>query len=311
MIIIPIRDSVRSVVECLASIERQVPRHIALCIVDDGSGPETQRMLQAHARQADRRVHLLRHEASRGFAHAVNAGLGQAAGNAAETALVLNSDTVIIGDAVTRLMHALAKEERLAAVGPLSNAAGMQSIPSSRPTLGDRLLLRTVKNDASPQAFEAAIRSGARTSTRAMTHEPSPVRVQRLHGFAMALKVKAVREVGLLDAVAFPTGHGVETDLSMRLRVAGYELAVAPDAFIWHARSGSTSDRYRIRGVLHGRRTLRRRYGPASLQAVDEATRRALALPELRQSLAARLTVPDATDAGGGSASVSAQPTHG
>ena len=45
--------------------------------------------------------------------------------------------------------------------------------------------------------------------------------------------------VGLLDEERFPSGYCEENDYSQRAREAGFELAVADDAYVHHAKSRS------------------------------------------------------------------------
>jgi GT2 family glycosyltransferase len=227
-------------------------------------------------------VDLERHPVSRGFSAAVNAGLIVAIRSGASTALVLNSDTILLPGSTERLFGALDDFPELAAVGPLSNAAGAQSLPSVRTGLRDRLMLRTALNDISPAVLQQ-VHDRMMSDRAFFVPDGAPfLRVGRLHGFALTLRTHAVESVGMFDERAFPSGYGVETDLSLKLRASGHSVAVVPDAFVWHSRGGSTRALTRARGVLRARRELLRRYPREALTEARMWTDDALRLPELR-----------------------------
>jgi hypothetical protein len=60
-----------------------------------------------------------------------------------------------------------------------------------------------------------------------------------LNGFCYAIRRRAIEAVGLLDEERFPEGYCEENDYSQRVRQAGYELAVADDTYVHHAKSRS------------------------------------------------------------------------
>ena len=64
-----------------------------------------------------------------------------------------------------------------------------------------------------------------------------------MHGpprpFRAAQGAPASVEVGGMDGAAFPSGYGEENDLCLRVRNAGYQLAVADDVYVWHSKSAS------------------------------------------------------------------------
>ena len=60
-----------------------------------------------------------------------------------------------------------------------------------------------------------------------------------LNGFCYAIRRRAIEAAGLLDEERFAEGYCEENDYSQRVRQAGYELAVADDTYVYHAKSRS------------------------------------------------------------------------
>lgn len=275
VIIIPVFDALPELLACLESVAATTPNDVPVIVVNDCSGTEmTDRLEQLARAPGDRSIILVEHDQRRGFSAAVNSGMAAAIAHGFTTALILNSDTVLIGDAAERLLAAVLTDG-YAMVGPLSNAAGDQSIPRQLPTFGERITLRTARNVTTPESFARYCHTASATSAHG-SWSSSHVDVPRLHGFAFACRLDAVDAVGLLDAEAFGSGRGSETDLAFRLRADGWRLAVVLDAFIWHAGSRSTNAYARALGVLRSRRQLIRRYGRAEVRSVKASAREAL-----------------------------------
>jgi glycosyltransferase involved in cell wall biosynthesis len=83
-----------------------------------------------------------------------------------------------------------------------------------------------------------------------------------LNGFCYMIRGALLREIGLFDEGAFGAGYGEENDFSIRARQAGWKLAVASDAYVFHAQSRSYAAR---RQELAGRADalLAAKYDPA------------------------------------------------
>lgn len=281
VIIIPVFNAISFLRACLASIDATTPDKIPVILVDDGSSEDAAASLHRMARiSKGRSIDILHHPRRMGFSEAANTGMRAAIERGFDVALILNSDTVLIGDAVEQLAE-VAQMPGFAATGPLSNAAGDQSIPRQLPTLRERLSFRTAHNSLTPEAFAHHC---SEQSPEARPQQPSPtyVEVPRLHGFALACRLKAIESVGLLDAARFPSGIGVETDLSLRLSANGWRLAVVLDACIWHAGSRSSDRRTRAWKVLAARRNLNERHGRRMVRSVKRLTREIMRQQGLR-----------------------------
>ena len=182
-----------------------VPHEII--IVDNGSQPETLARLQ---RIAD--VRIIANAVNTGFAYACNQGLAAARGT---HAVLLNNDVIVTAGWLEALIAVQQTNPAVACSAPRTNRiAGAQQIDNV--PYGD---------DLTGLAAFAAQRAQARRGRW--------TREYRVVGFCMCLDRRAVAEIGGLDPL-FGTGNFEDDDYSMRIRAAGYDIAVCDDAFIHH-----------------------------------------------------------------------------
>jgi GT2 family glycosyltransferase len=172
-------------------------------------------------------VLLIRNADNVGFARAANQGLSAVSGR---HALLLNSDTQFVADALARLVAFMDAHPRAGACGPRLQNPGGTLQPSGR---------------AFPSAIAAAL---------AITPVPRWVRracadrlerrdyahaceVDELTGAVLCLRMEAVRQVGLLDEDYFFFGEDV--DLCWRLRKGGWSVHYLPSVSVVHHLGGS------------------------------------------------------------------------
>lgn len=273
-IVVCVHDALDDVRACIGALWRTVRRPGRLILVDDGSGPGTRAYLESVAARTAN-VILVRHELARGYTAAANAGVGR---GSAPFVVLLNSDTVVLGDWLERCLRA-ARGRRVAAVGPMSNAASWQSLPEPRLEAG-----RWIPNDLPPGWSVAEM--AKLVAAVAVPHHP---RVPLLNGFCLVLRRAAFERVGGLDEVAFPVGYGEENDLCIRLGRAGFELVVCDDAYVWHGKSRSFTAERAARLAHEGGRTLEQRYGKQLVSRLARRTRDTAALRDLRRAVASAM----------------------
>src|SRR5439155_635 len=121
-------------------------------------------------------------------------------------------------------------------IGPLSNAASWQSVPSVRAE--DDWAINNPPSGTTPQEM-ADIVARAAVGAREMPF---------LNGFCYMIRRAVINRIGLFDELTFGAGYGEENDYSIRARQAGYKLVVATDAYVYHAHSKSYS--YERRHIL-------------------------------------------------------------
>jgi len=224
-VIVCVHDALDDLRRCLASVLAHTADPYRLILVDDGSGPDTAAWLSAFAREQGERCLLLRREEASGYTFAANRGLraGQA-----PWALLLNSDTVVTAGWLDRLLDCARSDARIGLVGPLSNAATYQSVPEQRDA--DDWAVNPIPAGLDLDRWAALI---AADSARLWPRMPF------LNGFCLLARRSMLEELGYLDEAAFGAGYGEENDLALRARAAGWQLALADDAFVFHALSRS------------------------------------------------------------------------
>jgi GT2 family glycosyltransferase len=193
--------------QAVASIRAVTTVPHEIIIVDNGSQSETLARLE---RIADIRV--IANAVNTGFAYACNQGMAAARGT---HVVLLNNDVIVTAGWLEALIAVQQTNPAVACSAPRSNRiAGAQQIDNV--PYGD---------DLTALAEFAA--------QRAQALRGRWTREYRVVGFCMCLDRRAVTEIGGLDPL-FGTGNFEDDDYSMRMRAAGYDIAVCEDAFVHH-----------------------------------------------------------------------------
>lgn len=259
-IIVCVHDSHDDVAKCLASLTPYLGDGTRLIIVDDGSGPQTQRLCERHAAEAPGAVRLIRRPQGSGFCRAANHGLRE---SDADMVVVLNSDTVVAGAWLEGLRRCLAARPDVGVAGPLSNAASWQSIPEFRGRDGNmavNVLPDDVETIAEINAFCADL-----------SRDFDYPFVEQVNGFCYAVRREVLDAVGHFDEEAFPEGYGEESDFCFRAVDAGFVCAIAIDSFVYHAKTKSYSSERRARLNAAGQKVLKARYGEERIRSAVRA----------------------------------------
>ncbi|MGQ0600089.1 MAG: glycosyltransferase [Anaerolineales bacterium] len=225
-IVVCIHDALEDVKGCLESVVRYTRMPYRLILVDDGSGPAAHDYLVRWASEQDAVLH--RNEQARGYTRAANQGLRESMG---DYVVLLNSDTLVTPDWLDRLIACAESDPNIGIVGPLSNTASWQSVPELLDTMGD-WADNPLPSSMSPVEFALGI---AASSARLYP------RLAFLNGFCLLIKRSVIDEVGEFDEATFGQGYGEENDYCLRVRQTGRQLAVADDAYVYHAQSRSYS----------------------------------------------------------------------
>ena len=199
--------------ECVDAVGKLDYRDHSLVVVDNGSTDGSVATL--HARFPGLRI--LETGENLGFAGGMNFALRQLM-HEQEPDLVwlLNNDARPDTEALTALVGLAEREPDVGAVGSV---------------------LLEEREPGSVQAW-----GGGRVNfwTGLPHHHRNPVprdEVDYLVGASLCLRWRAARELGFLDDRFFL--YWEDTDLSFRLRAAGWKLAVAEDSFVHHQGNGS------------------------------------------------------------------------
>ncbi len=210
-IIIPVYNALEEAMACIESLY-STPSLSAfeVIVVDNGSAPDVADWL---AREQQRRLnfHFLRFNEPLGFARANNEGARLAR---YDYLVLLNSDTIVGEGWLDRLAQALTDDPLLGIVSPVTNRCGH------------------------PRQRDPAARSLEASETRRYAQSIAGrgglwFEAQRLVFFCVMLRRTLWEQLAGLDE-AFCTGNFEDDDFCLRTRIAGYRMAILPDAFVFH-----------------------------------------------------------------------------
>lgn len=206
--------------DCLRSVaENTAPDEAEIIVIDNASEDGSQAMVEAEFPRAV----LIRNEENRGFAPANNQGLEIAEGR---YLLLLNTDTVVLGDVLQKSVAYMDEHEDVGAFGcrVLNPDRTMQATCFAFPSLFN-LTLWASGLTALPGAFfgRQTYRSWKRDSER---------EVDVVTGCYLMVRREVYEQVGQLDEQFFFFGE--ETDWCTSIAEAGWKVRFAPVGEIIH-----------------------------------------------------------------------------
>jgi GT2 family glycosyltransferase len=232
---------------CLDSIGTQTSSAHEIIVVDNASQDGTPEFLRVHYPHA----YLVENNENVGFARAVNQAAALARG---PYLMLLNPDTLVMGQAVDRLLERAQANPHQGIVAPATqNRMGRSSINSRAfYTPGSLFRLEFAKGplrsilhsrgEVAPE--ESSVRQG---SGDVIAGDPAPlVAVDAVYGCALMIRADLYVRVGGLDERFFM--YEEDIDLCRSVSHLGYGVAIAPDAIVIHHEAGSSS-------MLHADRT--------------------------------------------------------
>jgi GT2 family glycosyltransferase len=279
-VVVCVHNATEVVRRCLASIVTHTDLRHGLILVDDASGPECRGELEQFAASYPV-ASLLRNEERCGYTQSANRGLRE---SRSAFVVLLNSDTIVTPGWLERLLECAESDPRIGIIGPLSNAATFQSVPK-RYDEDDRWALNPLPPPWGPGDMAALI---AAIAPRAFP------RVGLINGFCFGIKRALIDSIGYFDEEAFPDGYGEEEDYCLRSAKAGFALAIADHAYVYHA--WNTSYGHERREVLKqaAQATMLRRHKVKRIRAAVAKTYYDPTLAAMRKEVAGclRQTTP-------------------
>ena len=279
-VIVCVHDALEDVLRCLWSLLAKTDRRLRLILVDDGSDERTARVLD---QLADRHpaITLIRRAAPHGYTLAANAGLRA---STAEYVVLLNSDTIVTGDWLSRIIAHGERHPEVGILGPLSNAASHQSVPRLRDDAGG-WATNPLPDWLTVEALALVLE---RAAPRVDARPPF------LNGFCYVVKRVVIEAIGELDELRFAAGYCEENDYSQRAREAGFELAVVDDAYVYHAKSRSYGSDGRAPLAREHYELFRAKHGAQQIDALVSAQEADTTLAPVRAAVSAALAGPTA-----------------
>ncbi len=212
--------------DCLSSIvsnTNDIP--LEIIVVDNGSKREEVDNLQ----KINGNVRIIFKEENSGYSKAVNEGIKNASG---EFILITNPDVLYMPYSIKNMMEAFASLPRCGAVGPKTwwDKEMTFMLPFSEIVTPFRIL-RTELMVSSPILGDMILKNWIKRSLKYWLSE-SPLVQEMLSGACIMTTREVLWGVGGFDEI-FPL-YFEDTDWCLRVRKAGYNLYMLPDAEIIH-----------------------------------------------------------------------------
>jgi GT2 family glycosyltransferase len=242
-VVICVHNAAVDAERCLTSILGTEQDIQSIIVVDDASEAETHKILR-RIQESSGAVEIVRLSSRHGYTKSANVGLRH---SSAEVATLLNSDTILAPGWGRKISQKFESHAEIGIVGPLSNAASFQSVPSIEGGPEQTAINAVPKN-----VTVWDIDTYCERLSRSLTVPYVPL----VHGFCYSIRNEVIRRIGLFDEKGFPLGYGEENDYCFRAADAGFALAVAIDTYVFHAKSKSFAADERIPLMKNGMETL-------------------------------------------------------
>ncbi|HEY6551053.1 MAG TPA: glycosyltransferase, partial [Solirubrobacterales bacterium] len=279
-VVVCVHNALEDVRKCLWSLVHKASYPFRLIVVNDGSDIETTTFLEEAAAANPEMTLIGNASPPHGYAIAANLGMREAVG---DYVVVLNSDTIVTYGWLEKIVACGESDERIGILGPLSNAASHQSLPELRE--GGAWATNPLPAFASEDGIARLL---DHVSTRLRPRLPF------INGFCYVVKQSVFDAIGYFDEENFASGYCEENDFSYRARQAGFELAVADDCYVFHAKSKSFTAEARKPIAERNYAIFLRKHGPEAIKALVGNLEADTSLQPLRAAIGEALSSPDA-----------------
>jgi GT2 family glycosyltransferase len=200
--------------ECLDSLTRSVYPNNTIVVVDNGSKDGSPEIIRSHYPN----IKLLVMTENLGFCEGNNVGMRYALDQGADYLFLLNNDTVVAPDMLTRLVEACQEDTKAGMAGPtmyyhdepnkIAAAGGI--VDRSRARFWNRMdgVLDPINNDAPTEDVDFIV------------------------SCAVLARRETVLRIGLLDNRYFINGDDI--DWGLKAIESGYKVLYVPNAKMWH-----------------------------------------------------------------------------
>ncbi len=279
-VVVCVHNALEDVRRCLWSLLHKTSYPFRLIVVNDGSDAETTSYLEEAAAANPEMTLIGNASPPHGYAIAANLGMREAGG---DYVVVLNSDTIVTYDWLEKIIACGESDQRIGILGPLSNAASHQSLPELR--------------DGGAWATNPLPAFASEDGIAKLLDHVSPrlrPRLPFINGFCYVVKRSVFDAIGYFDEENFASGYCEENDFSYRARQAGFELAVADDCYVFHAKSKSFTAEARKPIAKRNYAIFLRKHGPEAINALVGDLEADTSLQPLRAAVGEALSSPAA-----------------
>jgi GT2 family glycosyltransferase len=205
-------NGIELTLQCLSSLLEQDYTPLEIIVVDNASQDETVSTIQTQFPE----IHLIASKTNLGYTAGNNLGIKAALENGADFVFLVNNDTLLEPDCVTKLMDVFNNKPNVGIAGPMVYTFDAGEIISSAGGAID-----WIKADS--------INIGAGEEDKNQYPERD---VDFINGCGLAVRKQVIQQIGGLDEAYFM--YWEETDWCTRAKQAGWEVLFAPTALMRH-----------------------------------------------------------------------------
>jgi len=205
-------NSAAKLPDCLSSLTKQdyPAASVDMIVVDNGSKDNSLEIVREFFPHA----HIIKNRENAGFARANNQAYESARELKSDYLALLNDDTIVEPDWLEKLIKLAESDEKIAAV-----QAKLLLWP-------EKNLINSYGNALTFLGF------GYCNDYRRPDKTGEPFAVPYPSGGAVAIKIKALKDIGLFDGRLFM--YHEDVDLGWRLRLLGYKAMLEPSSVVYH-----------------------------------------------------------------------------
>jgi len=218
-IVIPVKDNWEYTELCLKSIFKYTDPPYEVILVDNGSrNPLLEKLLKLKNRNPQVDLKYIRSEVNLGFAGGCNRGIELSRG---DFVVILNNDTIVSPGWLSGLLRVFEKEPKMGITGPRSNYVSGPQLIRDCPLY--------FKNPSDVDLEKLSLYS----ESFKRENEGQYVKQDFVIGLCMCIKKEVIEAIGGFDERFYP-GNFEDDDFCLRTKLAGFEIAMACDTFIYH-----------------------------------------------------------------------------
>lgn len=218
-ILVPVYNGVEHLEKLLPSLIKNTPKNVQIIIIDDCSPDiEVQKFLNNYSDIAN--IQIIKNDCNLGFVQTMNKGMSLID---TKFAVWLNSDTIVPGYWLERLLYPFDEYNKIATTTPFTNSGCTYSFPIF---CEDNEMVKTLEE------IDKCFR-------RIHNFDTSLNETYSGTGFCMAINMECWKDIGPLDEENFEKGYCEENDWCFRASQKGYKHYLVPNLFIQHCHGGS------------------------------------------------------------------------
>lgn len=205
--------------ECLESLDHISYRNYKIIVVDNGSSDNSYSVLTS----TYPKLAIYENIKNEGYAEGNNVGIKYGMSFKPDYFLLLNNDTIVKKDFLTKLVDIASKDTKIGILGPKILFHDKKNV----------LWFAGAKFWFNNEPFKHLGWGEADKGQYDSIHE-----TDYITGCSMMIRASALKKVGYLDKQYFC--YFEDLDLNVRVKKAGYKTVFVPDSVVWHKVSRST-----------------------------------------------------------------------